>query len=479
MIKTIVDIAIEGLSRLFGAIEGLFENHTDTDACFGRASDMISKRNKGWCIDGKRFLDMDTSRRNFCVVAGSGKGKSQVHVFPTILNSESSMVVNDNSSELSSSIPYLKSTGTETLVFNLTKKTGVYLNPLDGCKGDIGAIRKVAKSIMGHASKGSDFFSLSGEDCLSLFIQHVTESEPKIHANLGNVYRLILEYQGSPDVIERYMADRASEAVWTKFKALAGNSERTLKSITATALSALSWLGDNPVLADLTSVSNISFEDFRKSRHVLFIQSPVSDPEFYAPMISLVLGSFYRFAFSTLPSSDDLDIMMVLDEFSSLIKGLPDYSQIISNSRKFRIPQGIILQDESLLSPYKELKDNILQNCFVKCYHGGQDKKAFELEKILGTRTHMDRDTKQKKQVPLMGAGAIREMDGEVLVLPNGKKPLKVSVTPAYKQSGLRKKLEMTSEEISGETVADYSIQYIDLEPYRDIKPKNNDKPSK
>ena len=470
MIKSFIDIVTEGLDAvcnfMLECAESLYSKNNEHNATFGKASKLISSRNTGWCVDGKRFLDMPTSRQNFCVVAGSGKGKTQVHIFPTLLNSDSSMVVNDNSGELEVIVPYLKSKCTIPLVMNLTKKSGVYLNPLDGCHGDAAAIRKISKSLMSSVSKQTDFFSVSGEDCLSLFIQYVLESEPRIHANLGNVHRLILVYQGTPEVIEKLFADKASSEVWTKFLALAGNSERTLKSITATALSALSWLGDNPVLADITSVSNISFEAFRKQQHVLFIQSPVSDASLYAPMVSLVFQSFYRFAFSNLPSVEDLDIMMILDEFSSLIGGLPDYSNTISNSRKFKIPQLIVLQDESLLSPYKELKDNILGNCFVKCYYGGQDKKAFELEKLLGSYTYEDKTSKQKKSRPLLYANEIRELDNEIIVLPNGKKPLKVKVTPAYKQSKLRKRLAMEADDQTDEIV-DFCIQYIDLSEYR------------
>ncbi|HNP66267.1 MAG TPA: type IV secretory system conjugative DNA transfer family protein [Aequorivita sp.] len=466
MIKTTIDAFSELLDGLFTGVESLFDKDHSVNAEFGKPSSLISRRNKGWCVDGKRFLDMETSRKNICITAGSGKGKSQVHIFPTLLNLESSAVVNDNSSELSVCRPYMESRGIKTMVMDLTQSGSVYLNPLDGCQGDVSAIRRIAKTLMGNASKEADFFSLSGEDCLAIFIQYVLESEPRIHANLANVYRLILEYQGSPEVIERMMAAKASEAVWAKFKALAGNSDRTLKSITATALSSLSWLGDNPTLTSLTSMTNISFEEFRKSPHLLFIQYPASDSTFFAPMVSLIFQSFYRFAFSKLPCEDDLDIMMILDEFSSLIQGLPDYSNIISNSRKFKIPQCIILQDESLLSPYKELKDNILGNCFVKCYYGGQDKKAFELEKLLGSYTYTDRETDQKKQRPLLYASEIRELDDQIIVLPNGQKPLKLKVTPAYKQGRLQRKLAMQANTEDGEPM-EYTIQYIDLEPYR------------
>ena len=293
MVKTIIDVFVEFIQSLFTGIEGLFEEDHQHDAEFGAASKIVSKRNKGWCIDGVRFVDMDTTRRNLAVIAGSGMGKTQTNIFPLITNSKSSMVINDNSSELASTIPFLESQGVETMIMNLTKKTGVYLNPLDGCKGDVAAIRKVVKSLMGTANDKSDFFNLSAEDCITLFAQHILESEARIYANLGNVYRLILELQANPKVIEYYMAEKASEDVWRKFLALSQNSEKTLKSILATSLSVLSWLGDNKMLCDLTAFTNIDFTSFRKKQTVLFVQSPASDSAFYAKMVALIFQTFY------------------------------------------------------------------------------------------------------------------------------------------------------------------------------------------
>ena len=158
---------------------------------------------------------------------------------------------------------------------------------------------------------------------------------------------------------------------------------------------------------------------------------------------------------------------MVLDEFSSLIPGLPDYSQIISNSRKFKIPQLIILQDESLLSPYGELKDNILGNCYLKCYFGGQTKKSLELERMLGSYSYKDQQSEQYKTRPLMYASEIQQMKDEVLVLVSGKKPIKTKITPAYQQRRLKKYLAMEPKE-EETPIVEYSIQYIDLQPYKD-----------
>jgi len=69
-----------------------------------------------------------------------------------------------------------------------------------------------------------------------------------------------------------------------------------------------------------------------------------------------------------------------------------------------------------------------------------------------------------------MTASQIREMNEEILVIPNGQKPLKVSITPAYKQSSLRKKMEMKQDDEAQEQLPEYTIQYIDLAPFRKEK---------
>ena len=451
------------------------------DASFASASDYISSFNQGFSVSGRRFLTLDASRKNCITIAASGLGKSQVQVIPTLLNknNDSSMIVTDNSGELSQAIPFLQSQGLKCHVFDVTKQLGVYLNPLDGCR-DITDYRRIAQSLASFTSAEKDFFTSSAKDLIALFIQYLCESESKIYTNLANLYRLILEYQGQPSRIETLFARRAGDEVWVKFKALCGNSERTLKSITATALSILSWI-ESPVLANLTSTSTFSWEDFRKTRHALFITNPPSDAEFYAPIISLVFESLYRHVFQSLPKSTDLDILCIMDEFSTYAHGLPNYSQIISNSRKYRLPQSIFLQDISQLSMYKELSKNILMNCFTKIYYGGMSgEQAHELERLLGTKTYNDKEGR-KQTAPLMSAQELREMNGKILVVPSGSAPYRTSITPAYKQRKFRKRMVMQAVELlqeENEPIVEFHVQYIDLKPFTENKQKQTKNPN-
>lgn len=431
-------------------------------AGFGNAKRLISEQNTGFCIDGKRFLIDQKSRENYLVIAPSGKGKSQVSVFPYLLNATGrhSMIINDPSGELSTTIPYLESKGYQCHVLDFGRKTGVYFNPLEGCLGNLTQMRKVAQTLLSATHKELDFFTISAEDCLVLFIQYVTESEPSVFQNLANVYRLILEYQGSPEVIENLLASKASEDVFRKFKALAGASENTRKSIVASALSALSFIGDNPVLCDITSCNTLSFQNFRYHPVALFVQIPIGDIKFYAPMVSMFFQEFYRWAFSQVPHEQEKDIYMILDEFDTL-SAISDYSRIISNARKFRIPQQLILQSESLLSKYGDQAANILNNCNVKAYYGGLGEESFQLEKILGQFEYSDKKTGAFRQRSLMTASEIREMKDEIIVLPSGEQPLKVKITPAFKQTELIRRLNIRRRRPP--VPPNYSAQYIDL----------------
>lgn len=447
--------------------EGIYGKDHSLKAEFGKASRLISSEGDGFCIDGTRFLSLGKSRENYLVLAPSGRGKSQVSVFPFLLNAKGnfSLMVHDPSGELSRTVPYLESVGYQCEVLDFAKKSGIYFNPLDGCVNNRTQMRKVAKTLVGATTKETDdFFSISAEDCLVLFIHFLMESESVEYRNLANVYRLILEFQASPHLIENLMASKASEEVLRKFRALAGASENTRKSIVASALTALSFIGEDPTLCDITSRTTIRFEEYRIRPKALFVHVPVGDVRFYAPVVSLFFQEFYRFAFSYLPSENEKDICMVMDEFD-LLSAIRDYSEIISNARKFKIPQQLILQSEALLSKYGDKAKNILNNCNIKSYYGGLGEEAYQLERILGNFEYKDEKSGGIRQRSLMTASEIREMKDEILVIVSGEKPLKVPITPAFKQPALVRKLNMRSQR--RQPVSNFTVSYIDLTPYR------------
>lgn len=463
----ILEVIEDGLETILDKLLG--KDHA-LKSSFGKPRKLISRRNLGFCIDGKRNLTLKQSRSNVLTCAPSGKGKTQVSVYPFLLRAQGdfSLIINDPSSELSLTIPYLESQGIRCHILDFGKKTGLYFNPLVGCEdGNITQMRKIAKTLTAATVKERDFFTIAAEDTLVLFMQFLIESTPKVYHNIANLHRLILIFQGSPKVIENLFADKASESVWVKFKALVGTSENTKKSILASCLAATSFIGEDPMLADISSVNTIGFHSLRKEPQAIFVHVPVGDISYYEPILNLFFQEFYRFAFAELPQKDDLDIMMVLDEFDTL-GAIQDFSTIISNSRKAKIPQQIILQSVSQLDKYGKKAKNILNNCNVKCFYGGLGDETFELERTLGKYTYTDPKTKREGIRSLMTASEIRELDKEILVVPSGKKPLKVKVTESFKQRELVSRLNMEMPETNEEEIPlEYTVQYLPLDEYR------------
>ncbi len=105
--------------------EAIYGKDHSLNASFGKASSLISSDGDGFCIDGTRFISLAKSRENYLVIAPSGRGKSQVSVFPFLLNAKgkSSLIINDPSGELSNTIPYLESVGYQCEILDFAKNT--------------------------------------------------------------------------------------------------------------------------------------------------------------------------------------------------------------------------------------------------------------------------------------------------------------------------------------------------------------------
>ena len=116
-------------------------------------------------------------------------------------------------------------------------------------------------------------------------------------------------------------------------------------------------------------------------------------------------------------------------------------------------------------------------NCSTKIYYGGMSgEQAHELERLLGTYTYKDKKDNEKS-APLMSAQELRQMKGNVLVLPSGDAPYRTSITPAYKQRKFRKRMAMQAVETPQEEeqpIVEYHAQYIDLSPFREKKQTKN-----
>jgi len=468
-LQDITTIAIERTGEfLDGILNKIAGNKNSLSASWERESKLISARYKGFSVTGKKNLSVKQSRNNMMIVSPSGGGKTTTVIYPSVFNIESSMIINDPSGEISKCKNYLLSKGfkVKTLDFG-NKENSLYYNPLHRIKNNAD-INKVAKMLVRSTTKGDmDFWSLKAEELIGLFISFLKATAPRVHQNLANVFRLLEILQAEPKVIDKLFADTCPEHLWRKYKSIMGNSENTRASIISSAQASLSFIGNDATLSDITSVDNFDFDSLRKEKIVIFIRCPLGDMSYYSTILSILFEQFFSHVFKELPSEDDQDIFVLIDELSSL--HLPNLSNIISNARKFKIPILGVLQSENQLFQNYGLYNakTILNNANVKVYFTGLTDECSSLENILGEFQYVDNDGLTRKR-SLMTSDEIRTMSHDtVIVIPSGLRPMLCKTTPYYKQSKLVKYMNMEVPKGYQELSLSYCVQYLDLEKYQ------------
>lgn len=434
---------------------------------FGKESKLISKRHEGFSVSGLKHISLAQSRNNMVVIAPSGTGKTTTVIYPSVFKMNNSMIINDPSGELEKTKNYLLDKGfqVKTLHFG-DKKGSIYYNPLTRIRSNAD-INKVASMLVRNANKeNKDFWALKSIELISMFICFVLESFPKNNQNLGNVYRLLEVMQGRPDIMDKLIADKAGEGVFRKYKALISNSDNALSGIISTAIASLNFIGNDETLCAITSRDSFNFKIMRKEKTVLFIRCPLGDVSYFSTITSIFFEQFFAEQFNELPQEDDLDIMIILEELSSL--HLPNLANIISNNRKFKMPILAVLQSENQLKQNYGIHNakTILNNCNVKVYFTGLTDESHDLEKTLGVYEYED-PQKRKHKRPLMTADEIRTMPtNRVLVIASGMKPLYIKTTPHYKQKKMLAYLALEAPKNTEAYNPSYSIEYIDLSKY-------------
>ncbi len=447
-------------------------------ADFERPSKLISARHKGFSVTGKKHLSLEQSRNNMIIVSPSGGGKTTTVIYPSIFNigndkNGGSMLINDPSGELFKTRAFLISRGYRVLEINFGDKgNSLYYNPLQRIKTNAD-VSKVASMLVRATHKQTDFWSLKATELIGLCIHHLRATEPKVYQNLANVYHILETLAGEPEVIDRYFAATTPQQLWRKFLSQMGASENTRAGIIATAQSSLSFLGEDEVLCDLTSVDNFDFDMLRREKVAVFLHCPLGDMAYYSTILSIFWEQYFSHVFSRLPEKGDKDVFVILEELSSL--HLPNLANIISNARKFRCPIMGVLQSENQLFHNYGVHNGktILNNASVKVYFTGLSDESKGVSDTLGIYEYEDASGVVKKRV-LMSPDEVRTMRPDhVIIVPSGMRPILTKTIPFYRQRRLKRFMGLTMPNGQEDIGAGYTVQYIDFERYRTDTPND------
>lgn len=463
------EIFEEGIEAL---VWFLSKKDHDHKAHFERESKLISANKSGFSVTGKKFLSLKQSEENMIVVSPSGGGKTTTIILPTCYNNfDLSMIIIDPSGEiLSKTKNHFISKGFKVLTLNFGNKDGsVYYNPLHRIKNNADVNKVSQMLVRATTSNGQlDFWANKSIELIGLMINFLLATVDKEYHHLAQVFHLLEILQGEPEKIDSLFADKAPENLWQKYKSLIGNSENTRASIISSAQASLGFIGNDPTLSDITSTDTLDFSSFRKEKTILYLNVPLGDMAYYSTILSIFWEQFFSFAFSELPQENDLHIMLILEELSSLY--LPNLSNVFANGRKAKIPLLGILQSEmQLYNNYGEFNGKtILNNAATKIYFTGLSEECHRLEKTLGVYTYED-EKGNKRTRSLMTSDEIRTIPkNRVLIIPSGMRPIYAKITPYYKQKKLVKLSQLEIPDTVEEELPSYSATYLNLNQQKD-----------
>lgn len=423
---------------------------------------LLSSKNRGVVIDGKRKLPLDLSYQGVLIVAPTGMGKTTSYVIPNVLQAHGqSFVITDPSGEiLNLTRGYLeKELDYQIQVINPTNlaESDTY-NPLESAENFSDA-QKVAsiliESAFPTASPTDSFWNESAIDLLSVLIRGVVNLDPE-EQTLAHLLHLLEMFGAEQDAVNEIMVQSLDEKGYHQFRAFLSQEEKMMNSVLSTAKTALRNLHD-PTFADLTASTSLRFESLRESPTALFIQVPESELRYYNFFLSLLYTHLFKFVMQGDHNDKNLQPIFFLFDEAGHVK-VPNLATIATTIRKKKCSLSLIVQDlDQLRALYGKEANAIIRGGMVNhLYFGGLDILTCEiLERTLGKATvsysesgyesslkpAQTRSTQMAKS--LMSADEIRRMKNQALLLSSNKPPVLLKLKPWFKQRELVKRSKL------------------------------------
>jgi type IV secretory pathway TraG/TraD family ATPase VirD4 len=434
---------LEELSDWLGrTVSSMGHNRRKTvlDADFAKSTDLLSKRNGGFCVDGVRSLSIEDSFKGLIVTGKSGGGKSTCVIIPSCLRmmGTSSLVIHDPSGEIAGYVSgAAHAAGCNVIYLDYTKPYLGGYNPLARIRS-VSDIKKVA-SLLVYTSMGrssSDPFWSTAACTLLQIIMEIVCNQPIEFRSMVNVVRLLDRYNFKPSSVDA-LAIQGSPALVDAYKTLASYDKKLLTSIIATAAASIDIFRD-PEVALATSFDTLDFDLFRKERTIFFINNSVSEMKYFAVLTSLMFTQYLGHIMRSISSPNELPIYLLLDECSSLsLQGILPIA--VANVRKHRCGIMQVYQSLHQLGMYghedsRAIRDAVYSTLLLP----GQSVDVAKEISELGGQFQFEDESGATKQRRLITVDEARSLN-EALLVAGNHKLAKVALRPFYSDPQLRR----------------------------------------
>ncbi len=424
---------------------------------------IFHEENTGVSINGVNRISEKDSFQNIGIVAPSGFGKTQTYVIPNIIFSgshERSIVVTDPSGEIfKTTSGYMKSKGYEIkLLEPFSTKTDFY-NPLQSVN-TLSDAKIVSDTVLRQIeSTGNPFWHTAASKLMSgliLLLRKTSDMKNKNYMSIGNVKRLLTLKK---EELEKLVSGEELEDVRIELASFLKSNDDTRSGVEMTLDSALSLFSDAN-FSDITAQHSINFEELRIKKTIVYVVIPESKIKYSSPFLSI----FYKQLFENLMLNDTgLPVYILLDEFGNM-GCIPEFSNIITTSRKRNISISMILQDiDQIKSIYGDKNFSTIFNggCVSKVYYPGLGLETCKyISETLGDRTILvksetkenskwfeGQETTSETKRRLLNPDEIRKLDKDkIIFVSSNASPIVLSTVQAYKNKIIQKKISELEE---------------------------------
>ena len=413
---------------------------------------IFNKNNTGLAVNGVERISEKLSFQNMAVVAPSGFGKTQTFVIPNIILSgvhDRSIVVTDPSGEIfKTTAGYMKSKGYEIkLLEPFSTKTDFY-NPIQNVK-TLSDAKIVSDTILRQIeSKGNPFWHTAASKLMSgliLLLRKTSDMKNKNYMSIVNIKRLLTL---KSEELEQLLNEEELEDVKIELASFLKSNDDTRSGVEMTLDSALSLFSDAH-FSDITAQHSIHFEELREKKTIVYVIVPESKIKYSAPFLSV----FYKQLFENLLLTDSgLPVYVLLDEFGNM-GCIPDFSNIITTSRKRNISISMILQEiDQVKSIYGKDHFQTIFNggCVSKTYYPGLGLETCKYisELLDDTTVHTvssnseGGDTVSDAKRRLLNPDEVRQLEeNNIIFVSSNNRPIVLNTVRSYKNKSIQEKL--------------------------------------
>ena len=379
-------------------------------------------------------------------VAPPGSGKTQCHVFPTLLTWKGPAVVLDVKGEIYAGTSKWRreNVGPVYKFAPLDPSNSHSYNPLSAVRSDPDFLwedsRFLADMMMVPTEAKDPFWENRARDVLTAAIARACLTDDPAKRSLGNV--LDVFHGVGWDQFIRDLQARVDLRSMSRAGTSLGEMERkTRDSVLQTGLSSLSaWDGDR--IDRATRKSDWSPLDLRSGKNpTIYICLKPNEVDSYISVLRVFIAQHIRMLTASLPPSrDSHPILFLLDELPRL-RHMPPVEEAIEIGAAFGIRLWMFTQSLGQLEKAYPNAEGMVGSCALRMYMNPSlhDETAQKISDDIGfTEGALDGQRQKIVEAPVLAGPEYKDF---VIVMASGFKPFRLRKNFAYQDETIRSRM--------------------------------------